>query len=352
MRDVSGWGANTNANPGLPFRADLSLYDLTGGSTWLPGLLTNLYPTEVNAAAFQAGIARAVQLLTNAASLAVADTSGQLKVTVANECGHNLPTGYPAGRRVWLNVKFYDEAMNLLGESGAYDAASGVLTRDAGAKIYEVHPGLETNLANALGLPPGPSLPFVLNNQTYEDNRIPPRGCTNVNYAAFGGAPVGHHYDDGQYWDDSLYSLPVGATRAEVRLYYQSTSKEFVEFLRDENCTTSHGQTMYDLWNNNDKCPPTLMAEATWITAFEMRSARFTPQGTFRMEFLSRPGVSYSIEYKNSLAEAAWQTFAANGSFTATNTLSSFEDDFTANTSGGAAPTGQRCYRFKYTTAP
>ncbi len=164
----------------------------------------------------QAGIARSVQLLTNAASLAVGDANGQLKVTVTNECGHKLPTGYPEGRRVWLNVKFYDEAMNLLGESGAYNPTNGVLTRDAEAKIYEVHPGIDTNISGLLGLEAEPSLHFVLNNKIYEDNRIPPRGFTNATFAAFGGAPVGHHYDDGQYWDDTLYTLPAGATRAEV----------------------------------------------------------------------------------------------------------------------------------------
>jgi len=348
MRDIAGYGCNTNTNPGVPLRPDLPLHDMTGGSTWVAGLLTNLFPSEVNTAAIQAGIARATYLLQNAASLAVADAAGQLKVTVTNECGHKLPTGYPEGRRVWLNVKFYDETMNPLGESGAYHVTNGVLTRDAEAKIYEVHPGIETNLAVALGLAPGPSLHFVLNNQTYEDNRLPPRGFTNANFAAFGGAPVGHSYADGQYWDDSLYTLPAGATRAEVKLYYQSTSKEFVEFLRDENRTTSHGQTMYDLWATNGMCPPTLIAEKTWFTAFVMKSARFTPQGKFRMEFLSRPGASYTIEYKNSL-DAAWQTFVANGTFTATNTVSSFEDDFTTNSSGGASLTGQRYYRFKYT---
>ncbi len=297
-------------------------------------------------------MAKAQQLLTNAASLAAAEAGGQLRVTVTNECGHKLPTGYPEGRRVWLNVKFYDEAMNLLGESGAYNPASGVLTHDAEAKIYAIHPGLETNLAIALGLPPGPSQHFVLNNQTYEDNRIPPRGFTNANFATFGGAPVGHSYADGQFWDDTFYDRPAGTTKAVARLYYQSTSKEFVEFLRDENRTNTKGQEMYDLWNNNGKCPPTLISEATWVTAFLMQSARFTPQGNFRIEFLSRPGVSYTIEYKNSLAEANWQPFAANGTFTATNTPSSFEDDFTANSSGGISPTGQRYYRFKYTTAP
>jgi hypothetical protein len=347
MRDIAGYGCNTNTNPDVPWRTDLPSHDMTGGSIWLAGLLTNLFPNEVNAAAIQSGIDRATQLMTNAASLAVADTGSELKVTVTNECGHKLPTGYPEGRRVWLNVKFYDEAMNVLGESGAYDPTTGVLTRDAAAKIYEVHPGIETNLALALGLPPGPSLHFVLNNQTYEDNRIPPRGFTNATFAAFGGAPVGHHYDDGQYWDDTLYALPNGATRAEVKLYYQSTSKEFVEFLRDENRTTSHGQVMYDLWNNNGKCPPTLIAQQTWYLAFLMKSANFNQQGAFRLTFLSRPGLNYSIEYKNSL-DTAWQPFVANGTRHATNTVTSIEDDFTANTSGGPSPTGQRFYRFKY----
>lgn len=269
MRDVSGYGANTNTYTGtntteiVPLRADLPLHDMTGGSTWIPSLLTNLYPAEVNAAAIQAGIERATYILENAASLGVRDMGAQLKVSVTNECGHKLPTGYPEGRRMWVNVQFYDLTNGLVSESGAYDPATGVLTRDAEAKIYEVHPGIDTNIADLVHVPAGPSLHFVLNNKIYEDNRIPPRGFSNAAFASFGGAPVGHHYEDGQYWDDSLYAIPDGATRAEVKLYYQSTSKEFVEFLRDENTTNTKGQEMYDLWNNNGKCPPTLMAMAT-----------------------------------------------------------------------------------------
>ena len=41
-----------------------------------------------------------------------------------------------------------------------------------------------------------------------------------------------------------------------MTLYYQSTSKEYVEFLRDENTTNTAGQALYDLWTNNGKCPP------------------------------------------------------------------------------------------------
>jgi hypothetical protein len=57
------------------------------------------------------------------------------------------------------------------------------------------------------------------------------------------------------------YAIPAAATSAEVTLYYQSTSKEFVEFLRDENTTDTTGQEMYDLWNDNGKCPPEVMAQ-------------------------------------------------------------------------------------------
>jgi len=349
MRTISGFDSNTNLNPGVPLRPDMGQHDMTGGSTWLPGLLASLYPTEMtNTAAIQAGIDRANYMLTNAATLATGDSNGMVKVTVTNECGHKLPTGYPEGRRVWINVKFYNDANSLLGESGAYNPTNGVLTRDLQARIYEVHPGLDTNISGLLGLAPEPTLHFVLNNKVYEDNRIPPRGFTNATFAAFGGAPVGHHYNDGQYWDDTLYTLPAGATRAEVKLYYQSTSKEFIEFLRDENRTDSNGQTMYDLWNNNGKCPPTLMAQTTWVTAFAMKSAQFTTPDTFRMDFYSRPGLAYTVEFKNDLAAASWQLFNANGTFTATNTTSYFVDDFTANTSGSVSPTGHRFYRFRY----
>jgi hypothetical protein len=266
MRDVTGYGCNStiNTNPPVPLRTDLPLHDMTGGSTWLPGLLTNLYPSEVNAPAIAAGIQRATYMLENAARIAAVFTNGVFKVTVTNDCGHKLPTGYPEGRRIWVNVKFFDGSTNLLAESGAYNPSTGMLTHDTQVKIYEVHPGIGSNIAAVVNLPAGPSLHFVLNNKIYEDNRIPPRGFSNATYAAFGGAPVGHAYADGQYWDDTFYTPPIGTRFAEVRLYYQSTTKEFVEFLRDANTTNNKGQQMYDLWNNNGKCPPTLMAQTTW----------------------------------------------------------------------------------------
>ena len=264
MHDVLGAGCNV---AGAPIRGDMPLHDMTGGSTWLPGLLPGLYPDRFDEASIQAlqdGMARATRMLENAAELEVSVSDDDLVVKVTNQTGHKLPTGYPEGRRIWINVKFFDSGGAVISESGAYDPNTGVLSHDAEVKIYEVHPGIGENISEVVGLPAGPSLHFVLNNQIYEDNRIPPRGFTNAAFEEFGGAPVGHAYADGQYWDNTPYTIPAGAVRAEVRLHYQSTSKEFIEFLRDENTTDNLGQQMYDLWKDNGKCPPVLMAEAEW----------------------------------------------------------------------------------------
>jgi hypothetical protein len=259
MRDVTGQGCNFG-DP--PIREDLPLHDMTGGSTWYPSLLPTLYPGEVDETALQAAIVRARYMLQNAAELAAVQEGAELRVTVTNNTGHKLPSGYPEGRRIWINVQFYDEAMTLIGESGAYDPNTGELSHDAEVKTYETKPGLDEVTAPLVGVEPGPSFHFVLNNKIFKDNRIPPRGFTNAAYATFGGSPVEYSYADGQYWDETYYAIPPGAASAEVTLYYQSTSKEFMEFLRDENTTNSTGQEMYDLWNDNGKCPPEIMAQA------------------------------------------------------------------------------------------
>ncbi len=263
MRDVTGQGCNFAE---APVRNDLPLHDMTGGSTWLPALLPALYPDVpeyVDPVALQAGIERARYMLQNAAELDVAQNGTTVQVTVTNNTGHKLPTGYPEGRRMWLNVQFFDANLTLVGESGAYDNTTGTLFNDAELKVYETKPGLDEVTAPLVGVDPGPSFHFVLNNKIFKDNRIPPRGFTNAAYADFGGAPVAHSYADGQYWDVTPYTIPPTATSATVTLYYQSTSKEYIEFLRDENTTNSVGQELYDLWANNDMCPPEPMASQT-----------------------------------------------------------------------------------------
>ena len=146
------------------------------------------------------------------------------------------------------NVQGYDGLGTKIYESGAYDFATAELAHDADVKIYEIHPGLSPGLAAALGQPAGKSFHFVLSDTVFLDNRIPPRGFTNAGFVAIQSPPVDYSYADGQYWDDTDYWLPAEVESVFVTLYYQTTTKEYVEFLRDANTTNSAGQDLYDAW--------------------------------------------------------------------------------------------------------
>jgi hypothetical protein len=260
MARVTGAGSN---QPGSPVRSDLPVHDFTGGNTFILDALPDFYPAEVNVADLQAAKARAIATLQKAATLEVTPTYAGVSVRVTNQTPHKLTSGYPEGRRMWINVQAYDEADNLVYESGHYDPATGVLTHDAQAAIYHIEGGLSPGLAAALGMPAGPSFHFVLNDTTYFDNRIPPRGFTNAGFQAIQSPAVGYAYADGQYWDDRAYPLPNAAKTVHVRLWYQATSKEYVEFLRDENTTNTMGQQLYNAWVAHGRATPVLMAEAT-----------------------------------------------------------------------------------------
>ncbi|RKZ13545.1 hypothetical protein DRQ53_13165, partial [bacterium] len=237
MADVTGKGANSG-----PVRTDLPLHDFTGGNTFMPLLVAAAYPAEVDVNQLNATIARAEVMLTKSGRLELTPDNAGVNVRVYNDTGHKLPSGYPEGRRIWLNIVARDESDNVVYTSGDYNAATGVLTHDADAKIYEIKPGMSPGLGAALSLPAGPSFHFVLNDSVYFDNRIPPRGFTNAAFEAIQSPPVDHVYADGQYWDDSYYALPNTAKEVTATLYYQATSKEYIEFLRDENTTNQLGQ--------------------------------------------------------------------------------------------------------------
>ncbi len=85
-------------------------------------------------------------------------TGNTLKVV--NLTGHKLISGYPEGRRMWLNIKWYDAANNLLREDGQYgdkqvtiDGAAKVvktILNPASTKVYEAHYGMTQEWANQL----------------------------------------------------------------------------------------------------------------------------------------------------------------------------------------------------------
>lgn len=346
MPDIIGQGCDPAQFPTVPERPDLPLHDMTGGSVWLPNLLPDFAGLDSETAvALSNGTMRAEYMLRKAARMSAEKVGENLKVTVINDTGHKLPTGYPEGRRIWINVRFYDDGDALLDEFGGYDPVNAVLANDT--QIYEIHPGIGTNLAPVVGLPPGPSLHFVLNNQIYEDNRIPPRGFTNSVFETFGGAPVGHHYDDGQYWDETYYAMPEGAVRADVQLYYQSISKEFVEFLYTNNVTDTNGTNLYNLWVANGKCPPALMTQAVWPENFTIQSIGLVDGNHMGISFNSISGYTYWVEYADALgSNTVWTPFSS-GWFEVSGSPTIVTDDFTSATSGSAPTNGHRFYRIQ-----
>ena len=281
MKDASGYGSNKK---GVPYRHDLPIHDLTGGNTFVPELLKKLYPDQENVAALNAGILRAEGMLKNAATLNLAVTpNGNLfnvSVEIINETGHKLPSGYPEGRRMWINLTGYDMADNIIYESGAYDLETAVLNMD-GAKIYEAKLGMSEAVAAAASdgsktYTAGESFHFVLNNMVVKDNRIPPRGFTNENFEAIQSPPVGYTYLDGAFSDITTYNdLPEETYRLNVKLLYQTTSKEYIEFLRDENVTDDSGQELYELWEENGKSIPVIMKEVEVFVSSALEVSKY-----------------------------------------------------------------------------
>jgi hypothetical protein len=72
---------------------------------------------------------------------------------------------------------------------------------------------------------------------------------------------VDYTYADGQYWDITDYTLPIETDSIVATLYYQTTSKEFIEYLRDHNTTSDRGDVVYALWDTTGKSAPELMEQ-------------------------------------------------------------------------------------------
>ena len=285
-----------------------------------------------------AGGLRAEHQLDLAAALEVDPLPNTVKVT--NLTGHKLITGYPEGRRMWLRVEWYDDLDAIVRVDGEYgplfdqgglpveviDPASGqpvqvesILDLEGDhTKIYQAHYGMTQTWANQLiGLGTPTTLPlefdredgsvehtlgdlaaepvgekyetlhFVLNNTVVSDNRIPTwgmryddsyeRNTLPVPADQYGNPGAGGTYD---HFDRVTFSPPLGATRGEVSLLYQTTSWEYVQFLSLANdgsiaFLADEGQNTLEAWLNTGMSAPYEMAtvalpvpEPAWATGF------------------------------------------------------------------------------------
>jgi len=325
MRPVTGTGANKQ---GVPIRTDLPLHDLTGGNYWMPSAIAWLDArgklrlgggmTAEQLAAMSDGAARALEQLQLAASLDVIDEGGQVEVIVTNHTGHKLITGYPEGRRMWLNVQWFDDAGTLVREDGAYGDRSVMfngseltvrtLLNPASTKVYQAHMGMtqewaaqlkelgypldlplmfdpdsgavDYTLGDLFAQPPDTTYEtfhFALNNIVIGDNRIPPYRMSHEIARQRNALPVPEDQyqleeNGGSYYShfDELYFVPPsGATHATISLMYQPTSWEYIQFLALANTGANaflgaEGDAMLDAWLNTGMAEPVVMASATW----------------------------------------------------------------------------------------
>jgi hypothetical protein len=152
----------------------------------------------------------------------------------------------------------YDGADNLLREYGHYDTETAHLDEDS-TDVYEMHVGLSEFASQLTGHSAGVTTHMALADTIEKDNRIPPRGFNNAAYEAAGAPAVGTIYADGQYWDDTYFWLPDGASRVEATVNYQTVTRHYIEALRDGNVTDDWGDVLYQLWLDTDKGAPVPM---------------------------------------------------------------------------------------------
>lgn len=326
MRPVEGTGANKQ---GVAVRGDLPQHDFTGGNSWIADIIKYQDShaqlrlggglTTVQLTALDFATERAKTHLQQAATISVSGNA----ITVVNLTGHKLISGYPEGRRMWLNIKWYDASNHLLREDGAYGPIGVTVANPAGGasvevesildlagnntRIYAAHYAMtqawaerllalglsgnlalnynrltgdvETTLANLAAGNAGDlveTFHFALNNYVAADNRIPPygmrydealrRNTLPVPTSQFGNPGVGGVY---QHYDQLTLNPPTDAVYATIDLLYQGTSWEYIQFLQLANnhenvFLSTEGNNLLEAWLNTGMAKPQLMASTTW----------------------------------------------------------------------------------------
>ncbi|MCA3005207.1 MAG: cytochrome c family protein [Planctomycetaceae bacterium] len=218
-----------------PVRPNVPVHNFAGANSWVLRSVFDLYGGD-SGMEFEQGVLESIDrnksMLTKASDLEVTQEGSSLRVRIINQTGHKLPAGFSEGRRMWVNVRFLDSNGNLVAERGAYDPTTALLS-EGDTKVYRMKQGLDAVMSSLANLPLGPSFHLDLNNKVYADNRIPPRGFTNANFEAIQSPPVDYSYADGQFWDDTLFTVPSGAASVQVRVFHQTTTRDYIEFLRD-----------------------------------------------------------------------------------------------------------------------
>jgi MYXO-CTERM domain-containing protein len=269
-------GCAENANAGNTHPTGGRRHDLAGANRFMLEVLRGLYGTDgsgqVDDFYYNTAIDNVDAVLATAATMEIAAPTeidlaaglGDLAVTVTNETGHRLPTGYSEGRVMWIEViARYGE--QVVWSSGTWTQGTG-FEQDAQLRTYRaVAEDFADNTVNHL----------LRNNHWVEDTRIPPRGLV----ADVQTDPVGDRYtllpdDTWPNFDVVAYAFPaspdiVDATpevtdddqlQLDVRLLYLINTPEYVQFLADDNVTNQAGNDVLTIFEDAGGATPVVLA--------------------------------------------------------------------------------------------
>ena len=277
-------------------------HDFAGANVWGIGVVRDVRNDPSVSAHYDLAIERAHAMLASAARLTVMDApasampgeTAHVTVRFENLSGHKLPTGYADGRRVWLEVALVDASGAAQIVSGRYDDANAALDEtDPQLHLYEaLHGRIGTGVEEHL----------ALHDTVVRDTRIPPREMTsNADIAPVGadfagGANGTLRNDDVATYAIAIPSTASGSVTVRVRALYQSTTREYVEFLEHENHTDDRGTTLRAAWEASGRAAPIEMTTASRaITVAAMN----VDAGTDAATDASIPGDAIGAEERN-----------------------------------------------------
>lgn len=231
--------------PDAPVRARYRRHALRGGNAYLLRRLAanaDWLNAGIGAAQLAAAASATEEFLQRSARIELAGGREALAVTVVNETGHKLPTGYPS-RRMWLHVVAIDDRGATVFESGRFDARAGTLLDAAGRRLDG--PGAILPHRTAIASPDhvivweavpvdarGQRTHLLLGTAAIvKDNRILPAGWRADHPDAGRTRAIGVEGDPdfAPGRDTVTFRLPASARTVRAQLLYQPIPPETIE---------------------------------------------------------------------------------------------------------------------------
>jgi hypothetical protein len=255
-----------------PLRQDPREHGFVGGNHW--GIQAVMAANPDRAAAYPKPFALALQAtldnlaagvkltLSGAPKLIKPGSAFQVKVKVENLTGHKFPTGYAETRRAWVGVTLVGADLKETALAGGYDLATGLIQAMPPIHVYRAEHGAWDGMKGVA------ESHLALHDMIISDTRIPPAGfkasptTTPTSEIDFGDGNGGYKSSDEVTLDLTWPSDAAGQVTLSARLYYQSMTREYVEFLKLANVTNTKGDELQTVFKATGEGAPLVIATA------------------------------------------------------------------------------------------